>query len=386
MARTRLRTRVLLLTAAFAAALLGTTSALTLWARHTLENWSRVVGGDTRAVAVLDQLIRDQNAFRTAAAGDEVAVARYRAVEQTLERDEIAGAGTELLRARIENFSRILADTTMRPADIEASSQLVALEAQRLVDERKTRIARRLPDLERAPRQMVWWGASVSWIVIALSFAVVVTTLHRVVRPLEQLAAAAERIRSGESASVPKGGDYEIHALGTAVEAMAVRLRDAARTDELTGLPNFRAFREKIDAEIERSSRFAVTFGVLVLDLDRFKNYNDTYGHLAGNDALQRVSMVIRETVRVVDSPARYGGEEFAVIVPQVDRAGLATMAERIRAGVEAMPAPPGGAQLTVSIGGAVFPADGRDPETLFRVADERLYEAKKAGRNRVVA
>jgi diguanylate cyclase (GGDEF)-like protein len=166
---------------------------------------------------------------------------------------------------------------------------------------------------------------------------------------------------------------------------MSDELKAHARTDELTTLPNFRAFRERIDLEIDRADRYLVHIGILILDLDRFKKYNDTYGHLAGNDALQRVARVIREAVRTVDFPARYGGEEFAVIVPQVDAASLAAIAERIREGVEKMPAPEDGAKLTISIGASIFPDDGGAVDTLFRAADERLYAAKKAGRNRVV-
>jgi diguanylate cyclase (GGDEF)-like protein len=122
-----------------------------------------------------------------------------------------------------------------------------------------------------------------------------------------------------------------------------------------------------------------------VLDLDRFKKYNDSFGHLAGNDALRRVAQSIRDSVRAVDFPARYGGEEFAVIVPQVGMEALLTIAERVREGIEAIPAPPDGASITVSIGAALFPADGKTVDTLFVVADERLYAAKKGGRNRVV-
>lgn len=127
-------------------------------------------------------------------------------------------------------------------------------------------------------------------------------------------------------------------------------------------------------------------FGVLVLDLDRFKKYNDTFGHLAGNDALRRVAQTIRETVRTVDFAARYGGEEFAVIVPQVDAAALTVIAERVRTNIEALPAPPDGSSVTVSIGAAIYPDDARDREALFQAADARLYQAKEQGRNRVVA
>ena len=90
-------------------------------------------------------------------------------------------------------------------------------------------------------------------------------------------------------------GDLEIAKLGTAFNRMADELKARARTDDLTGLPNFRAFRERIDAEIERASRYPENFGILVLDLDRFKKYNDSFGHLAGNEALQRVARRLNE-------------------------------------------------------------------------------------------
>src|SRR5437016_2241888 len=236
-------------------------------------------------------------------------------------------------------------------------------------------------------RAMVPANLAVAWIIVMVSFAAVQVTLRKVVRPLEELSRAADRIAAGDlAARAPVAGDHEIASLGVALNRMADELRAHARTDDLTALPNFRAFRERIDDEIARASRYNERFGILVLDLDRFKKYNDTYGHLAGNDALQRVAGVLRETVRSVDFPARYGGEEFAVIVPQIDAASLAAIAERIRAGVEALPAAPDGGPLTISIGAAIFPDDGREVDALFAAADERLYAAKRGGRNRVVS
>jgi len=221
---------------------------------------------------------------------------------------------------------------------------------------------------------------AVAWIIVMVSFAAVQVTLRKVVRPLEDLSRAADRIAAGDlAARAPVAGDHEIASLGVALNRMADELRAHARTDELTALPNFRAFRERIDGEIERAARYGERFGVLVLDLDRFKKYNDTHGHLAGNDALQRVAAVMREAVRAVDFAARYGGEEFAVVVPQIDIPALAAVAERVRAGVEAT------TPVTVSIGAALYPDDGTNADALFAVADERLYAAKKAGRNRVV-
>ena len=241
--------------------------------------------------------------------------------------------------------------------------------------------------LERESREMMTAGLAVAWILIICSFAAVQVTLRKVVRPIEELSLAADRIAAGDlGARAAVAGDFEVARLAAAVNHMADELKAHARTDELTLLPNFRAFQERIELEIERAERYPEQFGVLILDLDHFKKYNDTYGHLAGNDALQRVARVIREAVRTVDFPARYGGEEFAVIVPQIDGIALATIAERIRESIQLLPAPAGGAQLTVSIGAAIYPNDGKVADALFRAADERLYAAKTAGRNRVVA
>lgn len=235
-------------------------------------------------------------------------------------------------------------------------------------------------------RELMRAGLAIAWIVAMCSFAAVQITLRKVVRPLEELARAAERIAEGDlNARAPVAGDLEIAKLGTAFNHMADELLAHARTDDLTDLPNFRAFRERIDAEIERAARYPERFGILVLDLDRFKQYNDRYGHLAGNDALQRVARALRIAVRTVDFPARYGGEEFAVILPQIEVEALAIIAERVRASVEALPAPANGESVTISIGGAVYPSDGSTVDALFHAADERLYQAKEEGRNRVV-
>ncbi len=379
--RTRLRTRVLLLTAAFAIALFAITFGLSWRAQVAQERWSRLVGVETRAIATLEELIRAQNAYRAHA------TTNYRVVSQLLESDSLSTIDTASLRRRMATFRFVLADPTSTPQEIDIESQRVVAESQRTIDERKREIARQLPMLERESHDLMTAGLAVAWILIICSFAAVQVTLRKVVLPIENLSHAADQISAGDlGARAPVAGDFEVARLAAAVNHMADELKAHARTDELTNLPNFRAFRERIDLEIERASRYPEQFGVLILDLDRFKKYNDTYGHLAGNEALQRVSRVIREAVRTVDFPARYGGEEFAVIVPQIDVAALAAIAERIRSSVEAMPAPDGGAPVTVSIGAAIYPDDGGTADALFRAADERLYAAKAAGRNRLVA
>jgi len=366
--RRHLRTRVLWLTGAFALALFGITFGLSWRARAAQQRWTRLIAVEMKSVTTLEEVIRAQNAFH---ARHEIAE-RYRLVVQILE-----GEAASTLRARMNAYRATLSD---------AASLAVVAEAQQLIDARKQEIARQLPKLERESHSLMAAGLSIAWIIVIISFAVVQTMLRKVVRPIEELSAAADRIAAGDlTATAPVAGDHEIATLGTAFNRMAEELKARARTDDLTALPNFRAFRERIDVELERADRYPASFGVLVLDLDRFKKYNDTYGHLAGNDALHRVAQSIRDTVRAVDFAARYGGEEFAVVLPQVDPPSLLAIAERIRANIEALPAPPDGAAVTVSIGAAMYPRDGRDREALFQAADERLYAAKRAGRNRVI-
>lgn len=386
MRRRHLRTRVLLLTGAFALVLFGITFGLSWRARLAQERWTRLISVETKAVSALEELIRAQNGFHARFAAGQEPASRYRLVIQLLGDDALSRIDLGTLHARVRVFRAMIVDPDARPEDIDATSAAVVEEAQQLAFDRKREIARQLPALERESGFLMSSGLAVAWILALISFAVVQTTLHKVVKPIEELSAAADRVAAGDlTARAPVAGDYEIATLGEAFNRMADKLKASARTDELTAMPNFRAFRECIDAELERAERYSGTIGVLVLDLDRFKKYNDSFGHLAGNDALQRIAQTIRETVRTVDFPARYGGEEFAVIVPQVDPIALATIAERIRANIESLPAPLDGAPVTVSIGAAIYPSDARDREALFRVADERLYEAKRLGRNRVV-
>ena len=377
---------MLWLTGAFTLALFAIAFGLSWRARIAQERWTRLMSVETKAVAALEELIRAQNAFHARFVDGRESPDRYRVVAQLLTDDSLAAIDLGTLRARIKSFVTIIGEPSPRREDVDATSAAIVADTQRIIAARKDEIARQLPALERETHSMMSSGLAVAWIVALLGLAAVQITLRNVVRPIEELSAAADRIATGDiTARAPVAGDHEIATLGVAFNRMADELKARARTDELTALPNFRAFRERIDGELERADRYPENFGVLVLDLDRFKKYNDTFGHAAGNEALKRVAQTIRETVRAVDFPARYGGEEFAVIVPQIDVASLTAIAERIRANVESLPAPSGGANVTVSIGGAIYPIDGRDREALFRTADERLYEAKNAGRNRVV-
>jgi diguanylate cyclase (GGDEF)-like protein len=159
-------------------------------------------------------------------------------------------------------------------------------------------------------------------------------------------------------------------------------------TDGLTGLYNRRHFQERLVAEESRSRRHRHPFSVIMLDIDHFKNYNDTCGHPTGDKALTIIARLIRAEVRDIDIVARYGGEEFVMVLTETDKAGAWKVAERIRKKVSDHKFPHAQVQpnkrLTVSLGVAGFPDDGDDAKDVVERADEALYTAKKLGRDRV--
>ena len=167
-----------------------------------------------------------------------------------------------------------------------------------------------------------------------------------------------------------------------------VRLHEEAQrlslTDPLTGLWNYRYLRESLRREVERASRFGRMLTVLVLDLDHFKDVNDTYGHAAGDAVLGEFARRIRVGLREVDVAFRQGGEEFVVLLPETDGYGGAIVAERLGAAVRDRPVAVDGVQIpvTVSVGVAVYPEHGENSPQVLAAADRALYAAKKAGRD----
>ena len=165
-----------------------------------------------------------------------------------------------------------------------------------------------------------------------------------------------------------------------------------AVTDELTGLSNRRRFQETMSAEVERSKRFDQELGLVLLDIDDFKAVNDTYGHQQGDLVLREVARILRASSREIDEPARYGGEELAVVLPGTDLEGAHNLAERVRQGVAALRLPIIGdddaepLQVTASFGAASLPISADDVRGLIAAADEALYQAKRAGKNRTVS
>ncbi|MFC2002184.1 diguanylate cyclase [Chloroflexota bacterium] len=159
--------------------------------------------------------------------------------------------------------------------------------------------------------------------------------------------------------------------------------KQRANIDELTGLFNHRHFHQRLDEEIERSSRFGDVFSLLMIDLDFFKTYNDIHGHLYGDNILKRIGESIENNSRAIDVPARYGGDEFAMVLPKTSIAAALEIAERLRSVVESETSFKG-VTVTCSIGVASWPTDGFMKEDLLQSTDIALYYAKKVGRNRV--
>ncbi len=165
-------------------------------------------------------------------------------------------------------------------------------------------------------------------------------------------------------------------------------IKQLSYTDGMTGLHNFRYFSLRLNEEMIRHKRMKTELSLMILDVDNFKNYNDTLGHPAGDEVLRKIAQILKQTARENDIVARYGGEEFAIILPGTDKRGAGVVAERIREAVETTyfeheEIQPQG-KVTISIGVASTPEDATSAEELTQKADAALYYAKRHGRNRV--
>jgi diguanylate cyclase (GGDEF)-like protein len=157
-----------------------------------------------------------------------------------------------------------------------------------------------------------------------------------------------------------------------------------AATDSLTGLPNARAIRDTVKRMVAQAGRTSAPLAAALLDLDHFKQVNDSFGHGRGDDVLAAVGAVLRDELRGSDFVGRMGGEEFVMLLPGTDRAGAVEAAEKIRAAIAALSVPGVEREITISIGIAVIPEHAGDADGLLREADRALYAAKEGGRNRV--
>ena len=156
------------------------------------------------------------------------------------------------------------------------------------------------------------------------------------------------------------------------------RLRLLSAKDPLTNLVSRGFFLEMAAAELYRAQRYGRKLALALIDVDHFKSFNDSFGHTAGDEVLRLIAKMLRSG-RKSDIVGRYGGEEFLIMFLETDAAGAAVRSEKLRSLIAT-------SGVTVSIGTAEFPADGSDLETVIDSADQRLYEAKHSGRNKVVS
>ena len=247
-------------------------------------------------------------------------------------------------------------------------------------------------------------------LVIVLLLIVVTAIAYRlgllIARPLDRLTKGAGEVAAGDLAvdlpEAPGGG--EVGYLTDVFNHMVSRLREGRReldrihetlrskneelellstTDSLTGLSNHRSLIQRLNDEEARFAKDRRVFSVLVGDVDHFKQYNDAFGHPAGDEVLKAIADIMRASTRKVDCCARYGGEEFVIVLPDTPVGDALEVAEHIRARVAAKKF--SGRKMTLSIGVAAFPEDADDAETIIAVADEALYQAKREGRDRTV-
>jgi diguanylate cyclase (GGDEF)-like protein len=246
--------------------------------------------------------------------------------------------------------------------------------------------------------------------VIAFLLVAVTLSAYRlgrlIARPLDRLTKAASEVAAGDLTvdlpAAPGGG--EVGYLTDVFNHMVYRLRDGraeldrinetlrtkneelellSTTDSLTGLSNHRSLMNRLDSEVARFKKDKRGFSVLVGDVDHFKQYNDAFGHPAGDEVLQTIAEIMRDSTRKGDCCARYGGEEFVIVLPDTAIADALDTAEHIRARVAAKKF--NGRKMTLSIGVASYPEDADDAEAIIAVADEALYQAKREGRDRTV-
>ena len=312
--------------------------------------------------------------------------------------------GRLILRSRVSSAelmrTKLPTETAQALVDREGSS----VEYKRADGQDVTGTLRRVPALRWAavvemPRaeafRQAGGGGGTGLVLLALLVAAGLAAYVGllIVRPLRRLSGVAAKVAAGDlSVELPTGAGGEVGQLTQVFKNLVTRVRERegqgelerlSVTDALTGLYNRRHLMGTLANEVQRSRRLRRTFSVLLADVDHFKQYNDTHGHLGGDAALVKIAEILRQTTRGVDSVARYGGEEFVVMLIEAPIATAAAVGERLRARVAAEEF--GAGRMTVSVGAAEYPTHGETPEELIASADAAMYQAKGEGRDRVV-
>lgn len=257
-----------------------------------------------------------------------------------------------------------------------------------------------------------------SFIVGILGMAFIVYLDKNIRSPLEQISSSVKTLDTKKWDKVNVETFNEVSVLADEYNNMVDRLKDSydnlehlvskrtadlenanskleklALTDGLTGLYNHRHFMESFALELDRCDRYGHKLTFMIIDIDLFKNYNDTFGHLVGDEVLKSVATTLQGNVREVDFLARYGGEEFCIFLPEIDIEGATILAERQRESIEkaefcaniaSASRKKGEGKVTISIGLSTFPDHASSVGELIKIADDALYAAKDNGRNRV--
>ena len=198
-----------------------------------------------------------------------------------------------------------------------------------------------------------------------------------------------KRLHDGVLIQVGLHASFRFTVVSARQEKLLRELYESSTRDALTGLYNRRHFDDRVKAELAYAKRHQLDVGFVMIDVDFFKRVNDTYGHAAGDAILKNVAASLARQLRTEDVIARIGGEEFAVLLRGIGTDGARRLAERLRANVESLPIVADGIPISVTISAgcsALSETEDNSPGSLLRIADRRLYVAKRSGRNCVVA
>ena len=295
--------------------------------------------------------------------------------------DAAPSATDPAIEARMERFDRHIGI---------ASDKLEALYNEAYAEIRNAQARARV-----ARHRSQWLGPAALGAAFLLSVMIGTILSHSILVGLRSLRHGAGQVAAGRfDGEIRAGGVEELDDLARDFNAMRTKmrehdaaLRELATRDTLTGLRNRRALRAVLDDELERARRYGRPLGLLMIDIDHFKQVNDTWGHPVGDAVLAGLASVLEQNTRPTDGVFRYGGEEFVIVAPETGPEGLRGLGERIRraAGAKVFGASRDeDLQVTISVGAAACEAGMRDTPELIAAADEALYSAKRNGRDSV--